>query len=325
VYNPCIEEVDVAILVTGGTGGLGRHVVRRLSELGHDVLVGDIAEPTRELPRGAEFALLDVCDRTALSDVFRRHDVEAVAHLSGVISGAAKHDPDRAVAVNVLGTLNVLEAAHESGLHHVVEISSKAVVGPLTGRHGYPYYEPVPASIERRPTNLYGMTKLCLEQLSERFCHDTGLAVTALRLATLYGPGKAGGTRDQFGFVGKIIERVFAGEAIEVTGGDERNDLLYVADMAQSVVRALECGLDGYRMFQIGAGAAYSMYELADALRAVEPSARIGVGPGLDPSGRGPGSYYVFDIEPARRELGYEPQFDLTRGVADYHAAYHCG
>jgi UDP-glucose 4-epimerase len=307
----------VSVLVTGGAGALGRQVVARLLDDGADVVVLDPAEVAQ--PGRREVAVVgDVRDVDSVEQVLRTHGVDRIAHLAGLVGGIVNRDPDRAIAVNVVGTMNVLEAASRAGLGHVVVISSKAVVGPLDGRYVHPHYDLVPDDIARRPDNVYGLTKLALEQVAERHAIRTGLAVTALRFATMYGPGKAGGANSAFGFVSTLVERVLAGEDVRVDGGDQRNDLLYVGDMAQSVVRALAHPGDGYRLFQIGTGRAESLHDVAAALVSAAAPGRLEVESGLDPSGRGPGRYYVFDIAPAQAALGYEPAFDLPSGVRDY-------
>jgi UDP-glucose 4-epimerase len=310
----------VSTLITGGAGTLGRRVVDLLLDVGHDVVVLDPNEAI-DLPSGVRAERGDVRDRETLRRVIRATGVDRIAHLAGIVSEAAQRDPDLAVAVNVVGTLEVLEAAAELSLDGVVVISSKAVIGPLLGEFGHPQYSPVPSDIPRRPGNLYGLTKLCLEQLAERFAVRTGLSVTALRFATMYGPGRSRDQGSAFGFVATVIDRVLRGEEVSVTGGDQRNDLLYVGDMAQSIELALARPRAGYRMFQIGSGRVESMYDVSTALAAAGARGKLDVEPGLDPSGRGPGSYYQFDIAPAAAELGYRPRFDLRTGVLDQAAS----
>ena len=96
--------------------------------------------------------------------------------------------------------------------------------------------------------------------------------------------------------------------------GDQRLDLTYARDVAQSVVKG--CLVDSFEghVFHIGSGRTYTLNDFADAIRTVIPGAQVEVGPGLDPRGMGPLAYYALDISRARRELGYEPQVSTGGG-----------
>jgi UDP-glucose 4-epimerase len=220
--------------------------------------------------------------------------------------------------VNAEGSVLMLEAARLLGTQRIVCMSSKAAYGPIGGEYGYPTYRPLDEEFPRNPSNVYGATKLAVEHMGLEYHRTYGVDFVALRLSSTYGPGK----QERHGAVGipsMVIENAYHGRPTRLPqGADERNDLIYNRDVARAIVLAGYAeGLE-HRIFNISSGQLTTLPELAAILRERIPGVDVEIGPGLDYMQTGKPSYCLFDISRARRELGYEPQYDLQRGVDDY-------
>jgi UDP-glucose 4-epimerase len=311
----------VSILVTGGCGVIGSWVVRTLLEAGERPVVFDAREDRGLLgPAAGEVPVHtgDCRDLERLERVARAERVTRIAHLAAIMPDTATADPYLGFSVNVAGTLNALEVGRRLGVQRLVFTSSKAALGPLSAPYVHPTYAPVPDTLAPEPADVYGVSKRCCEEVGRCFAAGCGLTFVVLRLASTYGPGKTA-RHGRVGILSRIIEGAVRGESVRIPrGADQQNDFLYCRDIAQAVVRSLSARVEGPRLFQIGSGRLASLADFVAALREEVPGCDVEVGPGLDYSGLGVGHYFRFDIEPARRELGFEPQFDVRRGVADY-------
>lgn len=313
----------MTVLVTGGLGVNGVWVVRRLLEDGQRTIVLDVRDDTSLLPpevaAGLDLRIGDVTDRTAITELVRREGVGTIVHLAALLPERCERDPAAADQVNVGGTLAVLEAARQAGVDRVVYASSRAVYGQLLGEHGYPTYAPVGEDAPRvsvPPMRIYGASKVFCEELGWQYATLYGFEFAALRFASIIGIGKEA-RHGALPIQGRMIENALKGEPTVIErGGEERDDMMYVKDMARAV--SLTCSAPRVaRAYNIGSGTASSLRDLADAVRTVAPAAEISIGPGRDYLGCGP-LYGLLDISRARADLGYEPEYDLASTVADY-------
>lgn len=309
------------VLVTGGFGVNGSWVVRELAGRGHDVVVLENRDDRSLLPDLADaldgaipVEIGDVSDAGLVAGVVDRHRPDVVVHMAAIIG--AGDDPVAGVDVNVSGTTAVCEAAVRAGVGRVVYTSSRAAYGALTGEHGHPTYVPVTEDHPRRPAGLYDVTKLCSEEIGGWYRRARGLEFVSLRFATIFGPGKLqrhGG----FSTYSSMIELPAAGKPVRLPrGGDERDDVLYVADVATAVAAAaLTPGPLPHDAYNIGHGSTVSLHDLADAVRAAIPGADIEIGPGLDPMGMDASYYGALDSSRAAADLGWSAQYPLSRAV----------
>ena len=309
------------VLITGGTGVNGAATARLLVSRGErpllldnrvDVsLIADIADDV-------DVVTGDILDGAALKEVVAANDVTHIVHMAALMPGPAEADPSLAIAIGVDGTLNVLEAARACEVRRVVYTSSNAFVGDVRGKHGHPEFVPLDESLPPNPADLYGVTKVCSETLGHYYRRRHGVEFVALRYPSIYGPGKLA-RHGVLALYGKIIEDAMTGREVRIAqGGDQRNDAVYVGDVAHSVVLALQAeGLTQWT-FNIGTGRGVTLRDFADVLKRFYPEARIDIGPGLDFRDGYKQSYCVFDIGKAREQLGYEPQYLLERGIEDY-------
>ena len=212
----------------------------------------------------------------------------------------------------------MLEAANRTGISRVVFASSRAVYGGATGEHAHPTYAPITESSPVRPRFVYETLKVAAEGMGRNYSDRFGLQFAALRFAHIVGPGKAAWSSGH-SVPSRIIDESLAGRPVVVPeGGDQRDDIIYAADMADGVALAVESDLPGSRAYNISRGVATTLDELADAVRRVLPAADIAIGPGLNYMGAPEAWYGPLANDLARRELGFAPQFDLDAMVADY-------
>jgi UDP-glucose 4-epimerase len=216
-----------------------------------------------------------------------------------------------------MGTVNVLEAARAANVERVVYTSAKGIYGPFIGDYGAPTYKPITEDQPKDPKRIYDSAKLMGENAT-LYWGTLGLDVVVLRFATTYGPGKTA-RHGNMGVTSQIIERPAGGQPFHLAqGGDERDDFIYNKDSALGIYLATTANGLKSRVFNIGTGVGVTLKDVAAILRRHLPNAVIEVGPGLNFLGAAYPMYGIYDISRARNELGYRPQFDLERGVADY-------
>ncbi|MBV8531883.1 MAG: NAD-dependent epimerase/dehydratase family protein, partial [Candidatus Eremiobacteraeota bacterium] len=227
------------ILVTGGAGFIGSHLVDAYIAAGHDLLVVDSlwehgGGRRENVPVAARFVRLDIRDRR-LADVFTEFRPEVVSHHAAQHSVAiSSRDPVYDAEVNVLGLLNVLENAARVGTQKVIYASSGATFGN-------PDRLPINDATPQRPSSPYGITKMVGEHYLRFYQSERHLDFTALRYGNVYGPrqdpnGEAGVIAI---FIGKFLKR----EGITIYwDGEQTRDYVYVGDVVQANVEALDRG-----------------------------------------------------------------------------------
>ena len=302
----------------------GCWVTRDLLTMGHEPVVFD-NRPDFTLLRDVsdEFAFVegDITSLEQLDNACREHRVERICHLAAVYPDTADADPLLGFSVNALATVYVLEAAKRNGIDRVSFTSSIGALSRMTEEHLEPQMVPVDEDFPAYPMgSVYGAAKTASELMGIQYKRLFGIDFAAMRFAAIYGLGKGAERHGSHNMIwGELIRSAIAGRPIVIPqGGDQRLDLTYARDVAQSVVKA--CTVDSFEghVFHIGSGRTYTLNDFADAIRAVIPGAQIEVGPGLDPRGMGPLAYYALDISRARRELGYEPQYPPEAAIRDW-------
>ncbi len=217
-----------------------------------------------------------------------------------------------------MGMVNVLEAARAFDVTRVVYTSAKGVYGPVLGEYGAPTYKPVPEDFPKNPKRIYDSAKLMAEQVGLYYQAHMGVDVVVLRFATTYGPGKTA-RHGKMGVTSQIVENPANGLPFRLAqGGDEKDDFIYNKDSAHGIYLACTAQNPKSRVYNIGTGVGVTLNDVARVLRKYLPHADIEIGPGLNFLGMPYPASSVYDISRARAELGYAPQYDLERGIADY-------
>ncbi|MGO9058160.1 MAG: NAD-dependent epimerase/dehydratase family protein [Candidatus Binataceae bacterium] len=322
----------MSVLVTGAAGNIGSNIVRTLLEQGERVVGYDVALPPQysvvhPLLKKFPFVVGSVVDLPLLLNTIKQHKIENVIHLAAIMAGA-KERPVETVQVNVMGTMNVLEAGRILGLRRVICTSSFAAAG-ATGKD---QSRLIPETEFSLPVNArdgiapYASTKLMCEELTYMYRADHGVDAAIIRPARVYGPGLPRG-RSAGVPIQAIFEKAIDGESVLVPqGADTKIDLTYVKDEVRGFLLTYRAASLPNWLYNISAGRLYSMGEIAAAAKRVFPKVKIEIGPGewrgmsaTDPH-TGP-VRPASDISRARKDLGYEPQFaDLEKALTDYKA-----
>src|SRR5262245_22067712 len=181
------------VLITGGMGVMGAEASRRFVQEGHRPVIFARHRDEwliRDILDKVDIELGDVLDMPRLLDVIKRHRITHIVHAAGFVGAVSAANPALSIQVNVMGTVNVLEAARAFDVKRVVYTSSKGVYGPALGEYGAPTYKPVPEDHPKSPRRIYDSAKLMAEQAGLYYQANMGVDVVVLRFATTYGPGK---------------------------------------------------------------------------------------------------------------------------------------
>ena len=309
------------ILITGGLGVNGAVTARLMVKDGlRPVLMDNRMDLTLmdDIKDQVDVVIGDICDRDALENAIDDHQVTHIAHLAALMPEPAEANPRLAVQVGTGGTINVLEVARAKNIKRVVFTSSKAAYGEITGEYAPPTCKPVSEDYRKQPADLYGSLKVCCEELGRYYRETYGIEFIALRFVSIYGPGKEA-RHGPLSFYGQLIEKARSGEKWVIPqGGGQLNDAVYVGDVGRAVYLALKAPTPREWTFNIGTGKASTPRDFLSAAAKLFPNHKIELGSGPSKLGRSKQSYCVFDISAAERSLGYEPAYDVTRGVRDY-------
>lgn len=300
------------VLVTGGAGFIGSHLVPQLLERGDRVRVldnmsrGDRDRIARWTATGrVELVEQDVRYGGGVHQAMTGCD--AVVHLAAVSINKSQADPSESVDINVVGSDNVFRAAADLGVPRVVFASSASV-------YGEPETLPMREDGPLHPLTPYCIAKLTGEHLLDYYGRRSGLSWVALRFFNVYGPGQKP-TAYYTSVINHFVQRLRAGEAPVIDGdGAQSMDFVHVHDIARAVVMALEVDADRAGLaVNIGTGIDTSVAELARTLIAA-------VGVDVEPQFR-PREVLVSrrmaDVSRARDVLGWEPTIDLRTGMQD--------
>jgi len=293
-------------LVTGGAGFIGSHVVDAYIQAGLDVAIVDsLATGSRaNVNPAARLYEVDIRDGEALDRVFATERPDVVSHQAAQASvRGSMEDPPRDAAINVLGSINVLEAARKHGARKVIYA---ATGGAAVGE---PKYLPVDEDHPVAPLSPYGASKHAVEHYVALYNETFGLDTTVLRYTNIYGPRQD--PRGEAGVIAIFAGLMLTGGQPIVNGtGEQERDYVYVGDVARANLLALDRGSS--RMFNIGTGVSTSVNGLFDMLAEL-----TGYG---EPRQHGPAlSGEVFRIfvtnDRARDELGWQPTVELHEGL----------
>ena len=305
----------MSILVTGGAGFIGSHLARALLARGERVVAidnfNDYYDPAIKRANAAElsahpaFTLVegDIRDAATVDALFAAHDIRRVAHLAAMAGvRESMKQPRLYFAVNVDGTLNLLDAAQRHGCENFVLASTSSVYGE-TKR--LPFNEEDAAD---RPLAPYPASKRAAELLAHTFHHLHGMNITALRFFNVYGPA---GRPDMMPM--RVMEAILDGTEIPVfNGGDIHRDWTYIDDTVTGVIAALDRPL-GYEIINLGVGAPISLREFIETIEALAGrtlNVRSVPTPPTDPP------ITFCDNSKARRLLGFAPSTPVREGLA---------
>ena len=298
--------VPVHVLVTGGAGFIGSHLVESLTEA---TVLDDLSRGHQDhLPSSVRFLEGDVAEQAVVLEAMAGAD--AVVHLAARTSVPESfEDPAGYARVNVGGTWNVLDAARALGVGRVVLASSAAVYGTPVG--DVQSERDVP-----RPMDPYGLSKLVNEQQARAATDAGGPATTCLRFFNVYGPRQVP-HGPYASVVPRFLDLALRDRPLTVHGdGSQSRDFVHVDDVVQAIHRALRRE-EGHLVCNIGSGHATTVAEVASAVRGLEPGTALR----HDPPRPGDVPRSVADIARAQAELGYVPEVPFAKGLQRTHAS----
>jgi UDP-glucose 4-epimerase len=305
----------MAILVTGGAGFIGSHTVDALVARGEEVAVLDNLSTGKRAnlnPR-ARFYHADLRDPDALAAVLARERPAVLFHF------AAQMDVRRSVAdpafdaqVNLVGMLQLMEAARGHGLKQVIFSSTGGAI------YGEQLRFPCDETHPCHPLSPYGIAKLATEHYLEFYRVEYGINFTALRYANVYGPRQD--PHGEAGVVAIFCGRLLAGQPCAIYGdGGQTRDYVYVGDVVRANLAALDAAPAG--SFNVGTGVETDVNRLYSMVAALAGS---DAAPLHAPARPGEQRRSVIDAGRARRELGWEPRTSLAEGLRETLEYFRC-
>lgn len=312
------------VLVTGGAGYIGSHMVRLLTSLGHIVVTfDDLSTGFREAVLGGEFVQGSLHNQAALNALFSKYQFDAAVHFAGSsVVGESVRDPAKYYQNNLNGTLNLLDAMREHGVKKIVFSSTAAIFGN-------PQYVPIDEAHPQMPINPYGMTKWVTEQILRDYDIAYGLRSVALRYFNAAGasPDAVLGERHEpETHVIPLVLRAAKGSfpALTVFGTDYDTpdgtcvrDYIHIEDLCEAHVLALQHLMAGgeSRAYNLGNGQGYSVKQV---IAVAEKVCGIKVPVSVGPRRAGDPPSLVADAANIRKDWGWSPKFGALETIIEH-------
>src|SRR5689334_9513773 len=301
-------------LVTGGAGFIGSNLVDALLDRGDEVLVidnlatGKRGNLTAALSRGAGFEEADIRDADRMRGVFAAARPDIVFHLAAQIDVRKSiEDPAWDAGVNVVGTINVLEAARLARVKRVVNTSTGGAI------YGEAEVMPTPESAAARPMAAYGQSKYCAETYCGWYERLYGLSSVILRYGNVYGPRQD--PHGEAGVVAIFCGKLLAGERPTIFGdGRQTRDYVYVGDIVEANLAAA-AHPEAHGSYNTGTGAEASVLDVVAALREAAGVSAEDFEPEFAPARPGELQRSWLDVTRAHAELGFSAETDLVAGL----------
>lgn len=297
----------MAVLVTGGAGFIGSHIVDALIERGEDVHIVDDMSGGRRSNVSARATLHEVDVRSpVIRDLWGQHRFRTMFHL------AAQMDVRKSVAepswdadINLRGLLNLMEAGRDNGLERVIFSSTGGAI------YGEPEYVPQDEHHSLKPLSPYGITKLAGEKYLYFYFDTYGIESVSLRYGNVYGPRQ--NPHGEAGVVAIFAQKMLQGGRPVINGdGEQTRDYVFVTDVVRANIAALEVA--GYEVVNIGTGRETSVNELFRILRdELAPHMEEEHGPGKP----GEQQRSVLACEHAEKVLGWRPEIAVEDGLVE--------
>ena len=296
------------ILVTGGAGFIGSHVVRALLSDKHEVTVLDnVSTGSWEHLEQVDVHrwTMDIREERARKEIEQSH-FDAIVHLAAqTMVDASLRDPYFDADENLMGTVNILEAARKSGVKRVVLASTAAVYGDVA-QSRLPLREDTPLL----PLSFYGFTKMAAEHYLSLYQRNYGLSYVALRFANVYGERQ--GDAGEGGVISIFAKRIAKGKGITIFGdGEQTRDFIYAGDVAAGILAALKTD-NVNTEYNISTQTEISLKELVSLLGEVAGREIV---PEFAPVRAGDIRRSSLCNEKSREGLGWEPKVSLKEGL----------
>ncbi len=305
----------MTVLVTGA-GFIGCHLARRIADAGNTVVLYDLS-PNREFIQKivgkdrTKIIAADMRDLPALVNALKEFQVHTLVHTAGLIGKRVAENSYTGATNNIVGTINVLEAARLQGLRRVVYVSTFGVYDRSKIKEG-PIREDAPIGGH----NLYTATKTCSEHLVHAYAHLYNLDTVIIRPAGAFGRGHYAG--------GSTVGMIMRDLALNIIKGQPftidpkiyfTNEYVYAKDVALALDLACKVQDPKQRIYNAGSGVVTSADDLAQVVRDLAPKIEVKVvGSGSEDVHK----EFPLDLSRSKAELGYSPQFPMKKALQDY-------
>ena len=317
------------VLVTGGAGYIGSHAVRALVDAGHAVAVLDNLSEGHEaaVPRGVPIVKCDMHDTGRVGEALAEHRADAVMHFAAWLDvGASVANPVGYYYNNVTGTLSVLEAMRQTGVQQFIFSSTCAT-------YGEPTRVPMDESLDTRPINADGETKLAVERALPHMERAHGIRFVALRYFNAAGAhpdGTIGEDHDpEIHLIPRALQAASGGPPLKVFGEDYPTpdgtclrDYIHVCDLADAHVLALDALGNGAAsaVYNVGTGTPHSVRAVIDTVSGV-----VGAAVRWEPAPRRPGDPAALYAASDRiqQALGWRPRYPQLEAIVEHAWRWH--
>jgi UDP-glucose 4-epimerase len=307
------------VLITGGMGFIGLHTARKFLDAGENVIITRFRtwrEPSFLKDEFGKRVIVESLDTTSPFDclsLVRKHNVDSIVHLA--MPGLSALSPAEDFRVNMLGLVNLLEAARVVGVRRFSIGSSVTVYGGLAG----PFQEDQPLHVESASAT--GAFKKAFEILALHYSDRTKLDVIALRIGVIWGPLY----HSMYNMPSRMVHGALKGGTVDLTQAagvpgspaceKDETDLCYVKDCAKAIQMVHMSESLNHRIYNVGSGKATSNAQLREAVLKAVPGVRIVLQAGKSAGYR---SNAYLDLGRITADTTYKPEFTLESGVADY-------
>jgi len=308
-------SISMRVIVTGGAGFIGSHIVEQLLAAGHEPHVIDNLSTgvRRNLPENVPLHEVDVRNPAAVQSVFDAVRPQAVTHQAAQMSvSLSVREPYFDAEVNVMGLLSVLQAADRTGVERFVFASSGGVLyGDV--------YDPAPETHPADPVSPYGISKWVGERYLKFYSQQSQMTCVALRYSNVFGPRQ--NPHGEAGVVAIFCQRLLRGESATINGdGNYIRDYVYVTDVAAANVNALtRPAIEPFRPYNVGTGVPINTNQIGAAIH-FECQRLVGDRQQVPELGRGPARAgdlrsNLIDSSRATQDWGWRPRVDFATGL----------
>jgi UDP-glucose 4-epimerase len=300
-----MEDYYMKVLVTGGAGFIGSHVVDAYIAAGHQVCVVDnlFTGKVSNLNQTAQFYQIDIASRE-FDEVIGHEKPDVVSHQAARVDvRASMEQPLLFAQTNVIGSLNLLESCRRHGVRKVIYAQTGGCV------YGEPVELPSPETHVIQPIDPYGVSKYLMELYLKTYAHQFGISFTVLRYPNVYGPRQD--HKGEAGVVSIFSKHMLIGTQAVINGtGEQLRDYVYATDIARANLLALHLGDN--QIYNVGSGVGTSVNRIFSLLKEISGYSRE---PVFGPLRPGEVSASYLDSRKAERELGWKCEIALEEGL----------
>lgn len=316
------------IIVTGGCGFVGSHIVERLAFRGEHVLAVDWHEPNQPVKSlwepyhsSIRFEQADITDKQSLTTLFSVYNPKGVVHAATITPSAEREmeEPDRIIHIGAVGSTIVAALAAKHGVQRFIYLSSASIYEPVP--------DPLCVQVESDPlqqSGLYPLTKVAGEWMARYLSERTGMEAASARIAACYGPLERNtGSRTLMSQVWKAVRRAKERKPLLVASPHYVLDFTYVKDIAEGIAMMMFAPQLMHDVYNVSGGSGYSLVELAEAIAETIPGTKVEVVAAGEPSddalfAKNGSRTGRLDIARLTTDTGFVPSYHLKSGLADY-------